>query len=62
MLMILVLSKLHKTPNHLSQYHLGEQLDLCFFGALPPIRHSLNDIFSSVMQNELWRPSSFLHR
>ena len=32
------------------------------FGALSPIRHSLNDRCPSVKQNELLRPSSLLHR
>ena len=31
----------HKTQNRLLQYHLGVQLDLYIFGALPPIQHSL---------------------
>ena len=44
MLMILVQSILHKTPNRLLQYHLGVQLDLCIFGALPPIQHFSNDM------------------
>ena len=48
--------------NHLLQYHLGVQLDLCIFGALPPIQHFSNDICPSVMQSELLRPSSLLHR
>ena len=61
MLMILVQWILRKTPNHLSQYRLGVQLDLCMFGALP-IRHSSNDKCPSVRQNELLRPSSLLHR
>ena len=39
MLMILVQWILHKTPNRLLQYHLVVQLDLCIFGALPPIQH-----------------------
>ena len=43
MLMTLVQRILYKIQNHLSQYHLGVQLDLCTFGALPPIRHSSND-------------------
>ena len=34
--------------NHLSQYRLGIQLDLCIFGALPPIRHSSNDRFREL--------------
>ena len=42
-------------------YHLGVQLDLCIFGALPPIQHISNDICPSVMQNDLLRPSSLLH-
>ena len=53
---------LHKSLNHLSQYRLGVRLDLCTFGALPPIRHSSNDRCPSVKQNELLRPSSVLHR
>ena len=40
MLKILVQWILRKTLNHLSQYRLGVQLDLCIFGALSPIRHS----------------------
>ena len=50
MLMILVQCILHKTLNHLSQCRLGVQLDLCTFGALPPIRHSSNDRCPSVRQ------------
>ena len=61
-LMILVPWMLHKIQNHLSQYLLGVQLDLCIFGALPPIRHSSNDMCLSVRQNELLRPSSLLKR
>ena len=41
-LMILVQWKLRKTLNRLLQYHLGVQLDLCTFGALPPIH--INDM------------------
>ena len=37
----------------LLQYHRGEQLDLCIFGALPPIQHFSDDICPSMMQNEL---------
>ena len=44
MLMILVQWILRKTQNRLLQYHLGAQLDLCIFGALPPIQHFSNDI------------------
>ena len=33
-----------------------------YFGALPPIQHFSNDICPLVMQNELLRPSSLLHR
>ena len=62
MLKILVQWILHKTPNRLLQFHLGVQLDLCIFGALSPIRHSSDDRCPSVRQNELWRPSSLLHR
>ena len=62
MLKILVQWVLHKTPNRLLQYHLGEQLDLCIFGVLPPIQRFSNDICPLVMQNELLRPSSLLHR
>ena len=53
--------KLHKIQNHLSQYRLGVQLDLCIFGASSPTRHSSNDRCPSVGQNELLRPSSLLH-
>ena len=60
MLMILVRWILHKI--HISQYHLGIQLDLCIFGALPPIQHFSNDRCPSVRRNELLRPSSLLHR
>ena len=35
---------LHKTLSRLLQYHLGVQLDLCIFGALPPTQHFSNDI------------------
>ena len=62
MLKILVQWILRKTLNHLSQNHLGVQLDLCTFGALPPIRNSSNDRCPSMMQNELLRPTSLLHR
>ena len=62
MLMNLVQWILHKIQNHLSQCHLGVQLDLCIFGALSPIQHSLNHRCPSVRQNELLRPSSLLHR
>ena len=62
MLMILVQWILHKTHNHISQYHLGVQLDPCIFGALPPIQHFTDDICPSVRPNELLRPSSLLHR
>ena len=62
MLKILVLWILHKNQNHLSQDRLGVQLDLCIFGALPPIRHFSNDRCPSVRQNELLRPTSLLHR
>ena len=37
--MILAGRTLRKTLNHLLQYHLGVQLDLCIFNALPPIQH-----------------------
>ena len=62
MLMILVQWILHRIPNHLSQYHLGVQFDLCFFGALSPIRHFSNDRCPSMKRSELLRPSSLLHR
>ena len=62
MLMILVQWILHKIQNHLSQCHLGAQLDLEILGALPPIRHSSNDRSPSVRQNEVFCPSSLLHR
>ena len=62
MLMILVQKILRMTPNRRLQYHLGVQLDLRIFGALPPIRHSSNDICPSVRRNELFHPSSLLHR
>ena len=62
MLMILVQWILHKNQNYLLQYHRGAQLDLCTFGALSPIQHFSNDICPSMMQNELLRPTSLLHR
>ena len=62
MLIILVQWILHKTPNRLLQYHLGVHIDLCIFGALPPIQHFSNIICPSVTQNELLRPSPLLHR
>ena len=62
MLMTLVQWILHKTLNRLAQYRLGVQLDLCIFGALPPIQHFSDDICQLMMQNELLRPSSLLHR
>ena len=52
---------LYKNQNHLLQYRLGVQLDLCIFGALPPIQHFSNDRCPSVWQNELLRPSSIDH-
>ena len=48
--------------NRLLQYHPGVQLDLCIFGALPPIQYFSNDICLSVRRNELLSPSSLLHR
>ena len=33
-----------------------------YFGALPPNQHYSKDICPSVRRNELWRPSSLLHR
>ena len=62
MLMILAQWILHKTLNRLLQYHLEVQLDLCIFGALPPIQHFSNDLCPSIRRNELSRPSSLLHR
>ena len=62
MLMIHVQYSLRKILNRLLQYHLGAQLDLCSFGALPPIQHFSNDICPLMMQNELLRPTSLLHR
>ena len=62
MLMILVQWILHEIQNRFWQYHHGVQLDLYNFGALPPIRHPLNDRCPLVKQNELLRPSSLLHR
>ena len=53
---------LRKTQNRLLQYHLGVQPDLCTFGVLPPIQRFSNDICPSMMQNELLRPTSLLHR
>ena len=38
-LMILVRWILHTILNHRLQYHLGVQLDLCTFGALPTVQH-----------------------
>ena len=52
MMMILVQWILRKTPNRLSPCHFGEQLDLCIFGALPPIQRFPNDMCPSMMQNE----------
>ena len=48
MLMILVPGTLHKIQNHLSQYRLGVQPDLCLLGAWPPFRLSSNDRCPSV--------------
>ena len=62
MLMILVRWILHKTLNRLFQYHLGVQLDLCTFGALPPIQHFSDDRCPLMKKNELLRPTSLLHR
>ena len=62
MLKILVQWILHKNLSRLLQYHLGVQLDLCIFGALPPIQHFSNDTCPLMMQNELLRPTSLLHR
>ena len=62
MLMILVQWILHKILNGLSQYHLGVQLDLCIFCALPPIQHFSNDRCPSVTQNEHFCPYSLLLR
>ena len=62
MLKILVQWILRKTLSRLLQYHFGVQLDLCIFGALPPIQHFSNDICPSVRRNELLRPTSLLHR
>ena len=62
MLMNLVQWILHKIQHHLSQYHPGVQLGLCFFGALSPSRQSSNDRCPLMMQNEFLRPSSLLHR
>ena len=53
---------LHKIQNHFSQYHLGVQLDLCIFGALPPTHHFSDDICPSMMHNDLLRPTSLLPR
>ena len=44
------------------QYHLGVQLDLFTFGALPPTQHFSNDKGPTMRQNELLRPTSLLHR
>ena len=62
MLKILVQWILHKTLSRLSQCRLEVLLDLCIFGALPPIQRFSNDRCPSVRQNELLRPSSLLHR
>ena len=53
MLKILVQWIRRKTLNRLLQYHHGVQLDLCIFGALPPIQHFSDDICPWMMQNEL---------
>ena len=44
---------LHKLLNRLLQYHHGVQLDLCIFGALPPIQHFSDDICPLMMKNVL---------
>ena len=62
MLKILVQWILYKTLNRLLQNHRGVQLDLCIFGALPPIQHFSDDRCPLMMQNELLRPTSWLHR
>ena len=43
MLKILVQWILRKIQIYLLQYHRGAQLDLCIFGALPPIQHFSDD-------------------
>ena len=53
MLKILVQWLLHKILNRLLQYHHEVQLDLCIFGALPPIQHFSDDRCPFMMQNEL---------
>ena len=47
------ISLLHKTQNRLLQYHLGIQLCLSTFGALPPIQHFSDDICPLMMHYEL---------
>ena len=52
MLKILVQWILHKNQNCLLQYYRGAQLDLCIFGALPPIQHLSDDI--SIIALSTW--------
>ena len=61
-LMILVQWILLKNLNHLWQYYLRVQLDLCTFCASPPTQQLSNDICPLMMQSELLHPSSLLHR
>ena len=62
MLKILVQWMLHKNQNCLLQYHLGVQLGICISDVLPPKQHFSDDRCPLMMQNELWRPTSLLHR
>ena len=62
MLMIRALRILHKIQNHLSQFRLGVQLDLCIFGALPPVRQSSNDRGPSMKRGVLVYLLFLLHR
>ena len=60
--MNLVQWNLREALNRLLQYHLRVQLDLCILGALPPIQHFSSDMCPLMMQYELLRPTSLLHR
>ena len=62
MLMILVRWILHKIQSRLLKISPRSTTRPLFFGTLPPIRNSSNDICPSMMQNELLRSISLLHR
>ena len=62
MLIILVQWRLHKILNHLSQCHLGVQLDLGTYEFLAPTPNSWDDRGPSMTQNELFYLHSLLHR